>query len=180
MRSTIYWINIDELEPCSLATSARPRGGDWLEDEIIGWKTAGVRHVASLLTASENTELELESEAQLCRAYGLGFTSVPVPDRGLPDSSTVFLGYAELLHQKLMLGRSVLVHCRQGIGRASLLAATIAGYCGLDGTAALEAIEAARGRSVPDTEEQRAWLLARVEQIVKSGRCGVGRSGIIR
>ncbi len=165
MRSDIYWIHINKLKPRSLATSARPRGGDWLEDEIIGWKNAGVRHVASLLTAPEVAELELESEARLCRAHGLGFTSVPVPDRGLPESSTVFLEAAKSLSRAVMASRPVLVHCRQGIGRASLLAAAVASFRGLEGAAALAAVEAARGRSVPDTEEQRAWLLRCIERI---------------
>lgn len=165
MLSDIYWINIEALEPRLLATSARPRGGDWLEDEIVGWKAAGVCHVVSLLTSEEADELLLGAEGELCRKHGLGFTSVPVPDRALPESSASFLRVAAALYRWVVDGEAVLVHCRQGIGRASLLAAATACHTGLDGATALSAIAVARGRPVPDTDEQRDWLVACVEKI---------------
>jgi len=165
MRSDIYWITVETLRPRQLATSPRPRGGDWLEDEILGWKAAGVSHVASLLTSEEVEELILGQESELCRKHGLGYTSVPVPDRALPASCSSFIGVAAMLYERLVAGGAVLVHCRQGIGRASLLAAATICHTGLDGAAAFSAIEVARGRPVPDTEEQRQWLVACVERI---------------
>ena len=36
-----------------LAIAARPRGGDWLEDEITGWRLAGIDIVVSLLESHE-------------------------------------------------------------------------------------------------------------------------------
>ena len=52
----------------------------------------------------------------------------------------------------------MLIHCRQGIGRSSLLAAAVLEASSLD--EAWRRIAEARGRSVPDTPEQRAWLQA--------------------
>jgi hypothetical protein len=51
----LYWLN-NSLSG-RLAISARPRGGDWLEDEIEGWRRQGVGVILSLLTDSENKEL---------------------------------------------------------------------------------------------------------------------------
>ncbi len=51
MASLIYWIK--EFQGNQLGTMARPRGGEWLEDEVISWKQAGVQGVASGLTHEE-------------------------------------------------------------------------------------------------------------------------------
>ena len=158
MRSEIYWISANARFAGRLALSARPRGGDWLEDEVRAWRQSGVDHVVSLLTAEEVRELDLEAEARQCGLQGLEFTSVPVEDRGLPPSAHAFMQTAHRLWMQLREGRGVLVHCRQGIGRSSLLAASVLVQGGVDGPLALEMIEQARGRPVPDTEEQRDWL----------------------
>ena len=65
----LYWIT----GPWAgrLAISARPRGGDWLEDEISAWQRAGVDTVVSLLTIDEERDLALEREALASRAAGM-------------------------------------------------------------------------------------------------------------
>ena len=57
MRAELYWI--EGPWPGRLAIVPRPRGGEWLEDEIRSWKQAGVNVVVSLLTNDEITELGL-------------------------------------------------------------------------------------------------------------------------
>ena len=60
MKADIYWI--DQLAPHRLAIMPRPRGGDWLEDEIRSLRLEGVDVLVSLLTETEARELELDSE----------------------------------------------------------------------------------------------------------------------
>ena len=43
--STIYWI--DGVSSGRLAIMARPRAGDWLDDEIANWALEGVRAVGA-------------------------------------------------------------------------------------------------------------------------------------
>ena len=160
MRSDIYWI--DGLPPHTggLAVSARPRGGDWLEDEIAGWRRAGVEHVVSLLTDPEMEELGLTAEPQRVVEGGLGFDRLPVLDRGTPTVSR-FWSLANCLADRLATKEGVLIHCRQGIGRASLMAAGVLAEvlpAATDSDRLLVMVERARGRPVPDTEDQRAWL----------------------
>ncbi len=62
-----------------LAIAPRPRGGDWLENEISDWREAGIDVVVSLLTPDEVTEFGLETEKQLCEAQGIRFVSFPTP-----------------------------------------------------------------------------------------------------
>jgi protein-tyrosine phosphatase len=156
VRTDFFWI--PTTTPGRLAVLARPRGGDWLGDEVAGWKRTGVDVVVSLLTPSEETEFDLMSEADLARDAGIRFGSLPVPDRGVPPSREVVAELAARLAADLAAGKTVIVHCRQGIGRAGMLAAAVLTTLGMDLDAALRAIEAARGRPVPETADQRQWL----------------------
>ena len=45
--------------------AARPRGGDWLEDEIARWRSQGAGAVLSLLTPDEERDLDLKNEAAI-------------------------------------------------------------------------------------------------------------------
>lgn len=69
-----------------LAIVPRPRGGDWLGEDVCSWQEAGLDVVVSLLTHDENTELELNREELLCRARGIQFYAYPIQDRGVPTS----------------------------------------------------------------------------------------------
>ena len=156
MKSTLFEIERDG--PGRLATMACPRGGDWLEDEIAGLQAEGVDVLVSALTDSELAELRLATELKLARQAGLTFISFPIPDRGVPTTPVTDL--VSQLEEHLTAGRSVVVHCRAGIGRSSLIAAAVLVREGLSAKEAWKRISAARGMTVPDTEAQREWLAA--------------------
>jgi protein-tyrosine phosphatase len=59
------------------------------------------------------------------------------------------------------------VHCRQGIGRSSLVAACVLVISGESPQSAFEHIERARGRSVPDTAEQKEWVTSFARDCLK-------------
>lgn len=163
MRTEAFWLETEVLAPGRLAVSPRPRGGDWLGEEVRAWRIAGVDHVVSLLTPGEVEELELGDERSSCRSAGVEFSVVPIEDRGVPGAAGSFVGAAQGLAQEVRAGSAVLVHCRQGIGRASMMATAILAHLGVDPGSAIELIEHARGRPVPDTEEQREWLVRELE-----------------
>ena len=141
-----------------LAISARPRGGDWLSDEVAGWKRAGVTVVVSLLESEEERDLGLTDEATECAAHGLRFVPVPVPDRGTPTDTTAFAEAVHAVADELDNGEWVAVHCRQGIGRSGLCAVAVLRVLGVPTADAIVAASAARGRPVPETPEQTEWL----------------------
>jgi len=152
----LYWIT--NASPGQLAISARPRGGDWLEDEIDGWRKQGVDVVVSLLTPSETAELNLKNEGGISKARGIRFLSFPIEDRGVPPSSAMVEHLVAQLVSELQQGRNVAVHCRQGIGRSSLITAALLISAGEDLREALQAVGKARGLEVPETIKQRRWL----------------------
>jgi len=63
------------------------------------------------------------------------------------------------LHDLIAAGKSAAVHCRAGIGRSGLIAASILKTFGLEVSQAFALIAATRGVAVPDTTEQHDWVL---------------------
>ena len=156
MMPTVFWIGGSWTG--RLGILLRPRGGDWLDDEIRSWGQAGLQHIISALTADELTELELDDEEKHCHEQGLRFRSFAIPDRGLPSSYQATAELVTEIEQSLAAGESVGVHCRQGIGRSALVVAAVLVAAGQKPKAAFRTIEKARGCTVPDTVEQRDWL----------------------
>ncbi len=152
MASDIYWI--DAVSPIKLAIMARPRAGDWLEDEVEHWKRSGVEVVVSLLEPDEIDELGLGMEAALCERAGIRYLTFPIPDRGVPDPVEAM----RLVEDLARSGERVAIHCRAGIGRSSIMAAAVLISGDVDPEEALMAIARARGTSVPDTDAQRDWI----------------------
>jgi protein-tyrosine phosphatase len=156
MTPSIYWVR--DIEPLRFGIMARPRSADWLEDEILGWKSLGVAKVVSLLEPSEVGELGLEAEASLCAAHGIKFEVFPIADRGTPNHPTAFLNVAAELASNVRSGSAVAVHCRAGIGRSGLLGACVLSHLGVAREETFAMLTRARGVTVPDTAGQVEWF----------------------
>lgn len=156
MNAKVFWIR----GPWKgrLGILPRPRGGDWLADETVAWRAAGIDVVVSLLEPVEEAELVLEAEADAAAANGIEFRPFPVPDRGVPASRDAVGELADEIVAALEAGRNVAVHCRQGIGRSGLIVGGVLVAAGRGVDEALETIEASRGAAVPETPAQRRWL----------------------
>jgi len=107
MMPEIFWV--PGPWPGRLAVSTRPRGGDWLEDEVLGWVRAGIDVVVSLLTPGEEGELELSNEGRLALVHGIQFVSFPVVDRGIPSSLPDTVTMLGDLRNELQAGKNVAV-----------------------------------------------------------------------
>jgi len=165
MFTTAFWI--DGPWRGRLGVSPRPRGGDWLADELAAWRSAGIEVVVSLLESEEAAEKGLEQESQLASDSGIEFHSLPIPDRFVPGSTLDFQLLLERLHSKLNDGKTIVVHCRQGIGRSGLVAICLLLRAGENLNEAVRRASSARSVSVPETEEQLAWLRANAEKIAR-------------
>ena len=158
MSTDIFWIETGGQS--RLGTMARPRGGDRLGNEIVAKKIAGVDVVVSALTSSEASELGLSEEGKICRDKGIRFLSFPIPDYHTPSSKNEYVKFVMALSKLLQENKSVVIHCKQGIGRSTILAVgTMIGIgCSVDES--LLKVQKARGKPVPDTEEQKEWIRA--------------------
>jgi protein-tyrosine phosphatase len=152
----LRWIK--EVEPHRLAMSPRPRGGEWLADDIGAWRAAGVDSVISLIDASEEVELELQEEAMLCRASGIEFVSFPIKDRSVPTSPDATAALVDWVVSDLRRGLGVVIHCRLGIGRSGLVTACVLQALGHPHDAVFSILSRTRGLPVPDTVAQAEWV----------------------
>ena len=123
MRVTVFWV----AGPWrgQLGIVPRPRGGDWLDDEISAWREAGIDVAVSLLEPEEAAQLGLDGEAAAAAAHGIDCRAFPIPDRNVPASRDSFATFATSLVDLLVAGKNVAVHCRQGIGRSGLIVAIV-------------------------------------------------------
>jgi protein-tyrosine phosphatase len=153
--SEIFWI--DGNPPPGLAIVLRPRGGDWLEDELSRMKRAAPTTLVSLLEDEEALEPGLGEERMLAAAAGLTYLPHPIPDRHTPPDSAGFRQLARKL--RIPAGERIGVHCRGSIGRASITAGCTLIRITRNPEQARAAIEAARSGTIPDTPEQREWIL---------------------
>jgi len=149
---------IKNYDKVFLAIMAKPRNGDWLEDEIGGLSTLGVNVVVSLLDFGEILELGLRDEKKICEANGIEYISFPIKDRSVPESPTHTVQFVRNLHHKLLTGKSIVIHCRAGIGRSGLMAACLLVHDHESPLKAFAQVSKARRLNVPDTPEQIDWV----------------------
>lgn len=167
-QSDLHWVQ--GIGPLRLALMARPRGGEWLEDEVAGWCRESIDVVVSLLESHEVRDLELQEQPAICRRRGIEFLPFPIKDRGVPASENELIELVVALLGHLGEGRSVAVHCRAGIGRTGLVAGCLLHLLGIASQDIFPLLSRSRGTSMPDTDVQSAW----VERFSKrhSGRVG--------
>ena len=156
MNPDLYWIPGPWRGKLAIVT--RPRGGDWLEDEAAGWRRAGLNMVVSLLEEEEANQLQLEREKDAAKLSGIDFVSCPIPDRSVPPSTPNVLALLKRITTTLDNGKNVAIHCRQGVGRSGLVAASALVSSGMDAGKATELVSRARGVTVPEIAAQLAWL----------------------
>ena len=108
MSVDIFWIPYNG--PGRIGIATRPRGGDWLKDDIIYLHRSGTDLLVSMLTPKESRELHLEMEEKVCQDEGINFQCVPIQDRGVPSSikdiAVFALQYADFLEN----GSNIIIH----------------------------------------------------------------------
>jgi protein-tyrosine phosphatase len=156
--SETFWIA--GSPPAPLAIVLCPHGDRWLEDELRGIRQSGVETLVSLLEEDEARWLGLGKEKSLAARAGLRFLSYPIQDVHVPTNAATFRIFVSGLADRLRAGEHIGMHCRGSIGRAPVTAACTLIHLGWQPAKALDAIAIARGYPIPDTEEQRHWILA--------------------
>lgn len=137
---------------------ARPRGNEWLADEIADLKKQKADILVSLLESREISELGLLQEEFLCNSTGIEFLHYPIPDRSIPTSMYSATRLILQLSDELSKGKNIVIHCRMGIGRSSIIAGALIQKEGKNTEQVIELISRIRTLKVPDTAEQIAWL----------------------
>lgn len=129
-------------------------------DAIRRW---GASAVVTLIEAHEFELLKVTSLPDSVRAAGLEWHHLPIVDMSVPDATFERRWhYAGLrLRQLLRSGRRVLVHCRGGLGRAGLVAASLLVELGeADVREAIARVRAVRPGAI-ETAAQARWVEGR-------------------
>jgi protein-tyrosine phosphatase len=145
--------------PAPLAVVLCPRGGEWIEQDLLAIKRAGIETLVSLLEPKEAEMLGIWDERFIAAHLGLDFLNYPIPDMQTPPNRITFRAFVADLAKRLRAGEHIGIHCRGSVGRAPLTAACALIEFGWSPKAAVAAISEARGCYVPQTQEQENWIV---------------------
>ncbi len=162
MTPTVYPITSNY--PGQLFIMPKP-SGERLHEDIKHYCSLGADTLISLLDHSEIQAFSLQNEGGICADNKIEFINFPIADFGLPDREH-FKALTRDVTNRLNSGKGVAVHCRAGIGRSGMLTCCVlAGFTG-SAIGAIEMVTQARGVAVPDTQEQRAFIISIVQEIM--------------
>lgn len=103
----------------------------------------------SLLEKEEIQELGLTYEPTLCGQHLMECIHFPIKDRTVPAGAIAVSRLVGRLEEKMDRGEKVVVHCRMGIGRASLIAGAVLTKKGAAADYVIRTIAKARGWKYP-------------------------------
>ena len=95
----------------------------------------------------------------------IAFIHFPIADRGVPTSRIETMSFLRDVERLLSEEKNIVIHCRQGVGRSAMIAALLLVNNGAKVEDAFEQIQIARGCEVPDTVEQKDWVIRFAESI---------------
>jgi hypothetical protein len=102
---TVFWINPGANG--RLGIVQRPRGNEWLQDDLTALRRDGVDILVSMLTRTEAIELGLTREQALCEALGIEFRSLPILDHSVPTAHREMHELAEALATERRHGKNI-------------------------------------------------------------------------
>ena len=155
MESTIF--AIAALGKGSLSIMPKPDTAD-LHRTFEAIKSHGASQLVSLLESSEADLLGLADEAAWCEQFQLEFLHYPITDFSTPTSVIDFAVFTRNLHLRIQDGAQVVIHCRGGIGRAGMTASSVLIHSGYGADVAIGTVSKARGKAVPETDDQKAFI----------------------
>jgi ADP-ribosyl-[dinitrogen reductase] hydrolase len=117
---------------------------------------------SAVLTLIEDHEFEMLGVPQLGDAItrnGIAWHHLPIRDVDIPDHrfEVLWPDVSSKLRALLREGRSIVVHCRGGLGRAGTVAALLLIDCGMDAAAAVALVRRRRPGSI-ETSAQEVYI----------------------
>ncbi|MCD0156718.1 cyclin-dependent kinase inhibitor 3 family protein [Deinococcus sp. 14RED07] len=129
-----------------------------LTDDMRTLAQGGANVIAPLLEDHEFPMLGLEDYHDAADTFGLEVAPYPIPDGHAPHDPRDFAAYIDELMTYLLNGRSVVVHCRGGLGRAGLSAACLLVQAGLDADDAIALVRETRSPHAIETPQQEQFI----------------------
>ena len=125
----------------------------------------GADLLVSLLEPNEFEKLGTPDLLARARAYGMETAWLPTPDGSVPDSINAFRELIERILDSARQGQTVIIHCRGGLGRTGLVAASCLVALGHAPSQAVQVVRRVRPGSVENRKQEeyvRAFSLGRL------------------
>ena len=125
-------------------------------DDIRKW---GAKHVFSLITQDEESDLQVLDLAEKIQALGMTAYRSDTTDGGVPGNAhgRPWLFNAENLIRNLSQGENILVHCKGGLGRSGAFVAGLLVENGIDPDEAISQVRQVRKGAI-ETTQQEQWV----------------------
>ena len=133
-----------------------------------------VDRLVSLMQAHEYDMLQIADLVRRARAHGIAVRRFPIVDVSAPPARAMarFIRMIEAIVDEVRAGRTVVIHCRGGLGRTGLVAASCLVALGHEPGEAIRRVRSARPGAV-EVEQQERWVYAVTEALngKRSLRC---------
>lgn len=151
-----FRIPLDNKKQLYIAT--KPKGSEGLEEDIFNLTKLGDSLVlCSLLTKNEISKYQLENEKEVCNKNKIEFQHLQIPDESIPVYQS-FIDLLNLLLEKITNGKTIVIHCKHGIGRSGMIAVAILLHFNYDLEEACTLLTKTRGYKVPQSNSQLKLL----------------------
>lgn len=124
----------------------------------------GADVLVSLVEEKELAILEIDRLFERLAAEGIARLHYPIRDLSVPDDDASFDALVDKVIGLVGDRKTVVVHCRGGIGRTGLLAACCLVARGMAPKAAIDCVREARSPRMVETPEQRAYVTRYAER----------------
>jgi len=173
-------IRVDFLDPADLGLPGRlgltlapgkkdPAGG-WdrdLDSDLERLHTYyKVDRLVSLMEPHEYRLLKIAHLSERASHHGIAVRRFPIPDVDAPPPASMgrFLALVRAILNNVDAGKTVVIHCRGGIGRSGLVAASCLVALGHPPTEAIDRVRSARPGAVEAAVQER-WVEAVAQRL---------------
>jgi protein-tyrosine phosphatase len=125
-----------------------------------------VDRLVSLMEPHEYRFLKIADLSERASNHGIAVCRFPIPDVDAPPATSMssFLALVRTILNDVDAGRTVIIHCRGGIGRSGLVAASCLVALGHPPREAIELVRSARPGAVEVTVQEE-WVEAVAERL---------------
>lgn len=163
----VDWIPLESV-PGSLGVTFAPGKTDsmgtlnWSRDlkkDVLALVSKGVHTVAPLIEDKELELLQIKTLVPTLESAGLRVVRHPIIDGSVPRDKAKFAAFVDGLVEEIRAGRSVVVHCRGGMGRAGTAAACVLIRLGVEPEAAMARVRKHRKGAIENRTQEDFILL---------------------